>query len=54
MKDAAISAKNYKSTSWAGGQMSIKDLAEINLQLGHTNLYKAITGALSEVKLGHR
>lgn len=54
MKDATISAKNYKSTSWANGQVSIKDLAEINLQLGHTNLYKAITGALSEVKLGHK
>ena len=48
MKDATFSAKNYTSNE---GQ---KLFSEIGLHLGQSNLYKAITGALSEVQMGHK
>lgn len=52
MKDATISAKNYGSKSY---DVELKkDFEAIGLHLGHTNLYKAITGALSEVQLGYK
>ena len=41
MKDATFSAKNYTSRNKDG-------LDEVNLHFGNTNLYKAITGTLSE------
>lgn len=51
MKDATFSAKNYKSTSYQDGKTTIKDFEELNLHLGNTNLYRAVTGALSEIKM---
>ena len=48
MKDATFSAKNYTSNE---GQ---KLFSEIGLHLGQSNLYKAVTGALSEVQMGHK
>jgi len=50
MKDATFTAKNYK-TFRKNGRIS---LDELNLHLGNTNLYKAITGALSEIGAGHK
>lgn len=52
MKDATFSAKNYNSKTWS--EDSKKELSALGLHLGHTNLYKAVTGALSEVQLGHK
>lgn len=52
MKDATISAKSYSSKSWDINNK--KDWSEIGLHLGNTNLYKAVTGALSEVQMGHK
>lgn len=52
MKDATVSAKNYKSHSYKTGKDI--DLSELGIHLGNSNLYKAITGALSEVQLGWR
>lgn len=52
MKDATISAKNYKSYSHKMG--GYRDLSELGIHLGNSNLYKAVTGALSEVQMGWR
>lgn len=52
MKDATFSAKNYTSNAWDITKK--KDWNEIGLHLGNTNLYKAITGALSEIQMGHK
>lgn len=52
MKDATFSAKNYNSKAWS--EDSKKELSALGLHLGHTNLYKAVTGALSEVQMGHK
>lgn len=52
MKDATISAKSYTSRAW--DLENKKDWSEIGLHLGNTNLYKAVTGALSEVQMGHK
>ena len=52
MKDATISAKNY--TSRIGHSLDSKELSNIGLHMGTTNLYKAVTGALSEIKMGHK
>ena len=51
MKDATFSAKNYKSNSFQNGENIVKDFEEIDLHLGNTNLYRAVTGALSEIKM---
>lgn len=50
MKDATFTAKNYKSFK----QGEFVDINEIGLHLGNTNLYKAVTGALSEIGAGHK
>ena len=50
MKDATFSAKSYSSRAW--DIENKKDWSEIGLHLGNSNLYKAVTGALSEVKVG--
>ena len=50
MKDATFSAKSYSSRAW--DIENKKDWSEIGLHLGNSNLYKAVTGALSEVKMG--
>lgn len=52
MKDATFSAKNYSSRAWS--EDSKKELSALGLHLGQTNLYKAITGALSEIQMGHK
>ncbi len=52
MKDATFSAKNY--TSHAYDITKAKDWTEIGLDLGNTNLYKAVTGALSELQIGYK
>lgn len=52
MKDATISAKNY--TSRTGNTLDSKELSHIGLHMGATNLYKAVTGALSEIRMGHK
>ena len=52
MKDATVSAKNYKSYSHRTG--GYRDLSELGIHLGNSNLYKAVTGALSEVQMGWR
>lgn len=52
MKDATVSAKNYSTKSWS--LTDKKDLADMRLHLGNTNIYKAVTGALSEVQMGHK
>lgn len=52
MKDATFSAKNYNSKAWS--EDSKKELSLLGLHLGKTNLYKAITGALSEIQMGHK
>ena len=51
MKEATFSAKNYKSESYQDGKTTIKDFEEINLHLGNSNLFRAVTGALSEIKM---
>lgn len=45
MKDATFSAKQYKSRRGSGNISP----SEIGLKLGQTNIYKALTGSLSEV-----
>jgi hypothetical protein len=50
MKDATFSLKNYKS--FKNG--TFIDPEEIGLHLGNTNLYKAITGTLSEIGVGYK
>lgn len=50
MKDATFSLKNYKS--FRNGEFISPE--EIGLHLGNTNLYKAITGTLSEIGAGYR
>lgn len=52
MKDATFSAKSYTSNAWDITKQ--KDWSEIGLHLGNTNLYKAVTGALSELQMGHK
>lgn len=52
MKDATLSVKNYKSYNFT--QDIYKDLSDIGIRLGNSNLYKAVTGALSEIQLGHK
>lgn len=52
MKDATFSVKSYTSKAW--DIENKKDWSEIGLTLGNSNLYKAVTGALSEVKMGHK
>lgn len=52
MKDATFSAKSYSSKAW--DIENKKDWSEIGLHLGNSNLYKAVTGALSEVKMGYK
>lgn len=52
MKDATFSAKSYSSRAWDIDNK--KDWSEIGLHLGNSNLYKAVTGALSEVKMGYK
>ena len=52
MKDATFSAKNYTSHAWDIN--NTKDWTEIGLDLGNTNLYKAVTGALSELQIGYK
>lgn len=47
MKDATFSAKQYSSYSYS--ENKFKNFSSIGLQLGNTNLYKSITGALSEI-----
>ena len=54
MKDATFSAKNYTSYTNNLDINNKKDLSEIGLHLGNTNLYKAVTGALSELQMGHK
>lgn len=50
MKDATFSVKNYRSLHLdKNNNMSTVALSGIRLKLGNTNLYKAITGALSEI-----
>lgn len=51
MKDATFSAKNY-SSGWK--PETKKDWAKIGLHLGNSNLYKAVTGALSEIQMGYK
>lgn len=51
MKDATFSTKNYKSQVHQDGKTTIRDFEEINLHLGNSNLFKAVTGALSEIKM---
>lgn len=51
MKDATFSAKNY-SSGWQPENK--KEWAEIGLHLGNSNLYKAVTGALSEIQMGYK
>ena len=51
MKDAAFSAKNYKS--YAYDEMKKKDFEELYIHLGDSNLYKAVLGALSEIKMSY-
>lgn len=41
--------KNYMSVGYSKGQEFVKTLSDINIHLGNTNPYKAITGALSEI-----
>lgn len=53
MKDATFSAKNYTSFN-SFDIHNKKDLSEIGLHLGNTNLYKAVTGALSELQMGYK
>lgn len=52
MKDATFSAKSYTSRAW--DLENKKDWSEIGLHLGNSNLYKAVTGALSEVQMGYK
>lgn len=52
MKDATFSAKSYSSNAWDSAKQ--KDWSEIGLHLGNTNLYKAVTGALSELQMGYK
>lgn len=52
MKDATFSAKSYTSNSYDIEKK--KDWEEIGLHLGNSNLYKAVTGALSEVQMGKK
>lgn len=52
MKDATFSAKSYTSRAW--DIENKKDWFEIGLHLGNSNLYKAVTGALSEIQMGHK
>lgn len=49
MKDATISAKNYGSFSFNPELQ--KDLNEINLSLGESNLAKAVMGAMGEIRI---
>ena len=50
MKDATFSAKNYRSYR----KGNYIDIDEIGLHLGNTNLYKAVTGVLSEIGAGRK
>lgn len=50
MKDATFSAKQYSSKAWSITDK--KDFAEIGLRLGQSNLYKAVTGSISELYTG--
>lgn len=52
LKDATISAKSYSSNSYDITKK--RDWTEIGLHLGDTNLYKAITGAVTEAGLGYK
>jgi hypothetical protein len=55
IKGKSFTVKNYSSfTKDTAGKPGTKDLADIGIHLGNSNLYKAITGAMSELGLGSK